>query len=171
MMSQRLRLATASDVDALVDILNGAVDWLKQRGSDQWSGPPWHSSEPLPGVEAQTTHVAEDAHRHIVGLMDISTVPDEDFWTAADGLSAALYVRHLAVDRSRNGRGIGAWMLKQADTMAARAGRRCLRLDAWKTNTALHRYYLAQGFEHLRTVEVPGRHSGALFQRLTTVEI
>jgi hypothetical protein len=43
-----------------------------------------------------------------------------------------------------------------------------LRLDAWRTNEALHAYYRKAGFQHVRTVEYPHRGSGALFQRATS---
>ncbi|MCX4387635.1 hypothetical protein OG777_11920 [Micromonospora peucetia] len=50
--------------------------------------------------------------------------------------------------------------------MAGRPGEEAyLRLNAWKANAALHCYYLGQGFRHVRTVDVPGRNSGALFER------
>lgn len=50
---------------------------------------------------------------------------------------------------------------------------RQLRLDAWMTNAALQRYYLRQGFQHVRTVREGGavnggpRVSGWLAQRAT----
>ncbi|MEU1238593.1 GNAT family N-acetyltransferase, partial [Micromonospora aurantiaca] len=72
---------------------------------------------------------------------------------------------HLAVDRSFSGHGVGAWMLNQAAQRAAHGGKKWLRLDAWKTNTRLHAYYRHHGFQQLRTVHVPGRGSGTLFQR------
>lgn len=48
---------------------------------------------------------------------------------------------------------------------AARAGKTWLRLDAWRTNTALHDYYRRHGFTDVRIVDLPWRGSGALFQR------
>ena len=38
-----------------------------------------------------------------------------------------------------------------------------LRLNAWTTNPALHRFYRSRGFQHVRTVAT--RISGARFQR------
>lgn len=56
-------------------------------------------------------------------------------------------------------------MWRYLDSRAAEEGAEWVRLDAWRTNTALHAYYLRHGFEHLRTVERAHRNSGALFQR------
>ena len=48
---------------------------------------------------------------------------------------------------------------------AEHAGRKWLRLDAWRTNTALHDYYRRHGFADVSTISLPWRGSGALFQR------
>ncbi len=61
------------------------------------------------------------------------------------------------------GQSLGAALLDWAAGRATEAGR--LRLDAWKTNAALHTYYTSLGFTHLRTVDLPHRRSGALFER------
>jgi hypothetical protein len=58
-------------------------------------------------------------------------------------------------------------MLDWAAARARETGKSWLRLDAWKTNLALHRYYRSQGFALLRVVDLPHRQSGALFQRST----
>jgi hypothetical protein len=41
----------------------------------------------------------------------------------------------------------------------------------WKTNIRLRDYSLRQGFQPVRTVEAPGRGSGALFQRAVAVSL
>lgn len=56
-------------------------------------------------------------------------------------------------------------MLAWAARRATRAGKPLLRLDAWKSNPGLHRYYLSQGFQLVRVVDLPHRRSGALFER------
>ena len=62
-------------------------------------------------------------------------------------------------------RALESALLDFAGEQAEAQGKPWVRLDCWRTNTALHAYYLARHFQHLRTVEVPGRGSGALFQR------
>jgi hypothetical protein len=56
-------------------------------------------------------------------------------------------------------------LLDWAAKRAAEASKRWLRLDAWKSNPGLHRYYAAQGFSLFRIVDLRHRESGALFQR------
>jgi GNAT superfamily N-acetyltransferase len=130
----------------------------------------WRADELLPGIDAGTVHLAE-ADGSTVGTMTLHEDHDEDLWTPADDPASALYLSHLGVVRSLGGHGIGAWMLAQATHQARRHGKRWLRLDARTTNTKLHAYYRQQGFHQIRTVDVPGNESGALFQRPTTATL
>ncbi|WP_392965462.1 hypothetical protein [Streptomyces sp. LN245] len=57
----------------------------------------------------------------------------------------ALCVHRMAVSRGAAG-GIGATILDWAGGHAAAQGKKWLRLDAWKDNEGLHRYYKAVGF-------------------------
>ncbi|WP_340559487.1 hypothetical protein [Streptomyces sp. GSL17-111] len=47
---------------------------------------------------------------------------------------------------------LGGRLLDWAGDRAWRAGAGWVRLDAWTSNERLHRYYLGQGFAHVRTV-------------------
>lgn len=81
---------------------------------------------------------------------------------------SALYVHRLVVTRRLAGAGLGGALLDWAAERAHRQGYRWLRLDAWRTNKGLLNYYRRLGWTHLRTVDAPGRFSGALFQRRTS---
>ncbi|MFF0147873.1 ribosomal protein S18 acetylase RimI-like enzyme [Amycolatopsis sulphurea] len=163
-MHLRLRPATEADLDALIAILNTTIPWLRERGLDQWYGIPWHAAELAPGVAAGIVYLATDDDGP-AATMTLDPEPDPEFWTVADDPHSALYLTHFAVDRGRGGQGIGTWMIDQALHRAAARGKRSVRLDAWKTNPGLQDYYRGQGFRHVRTMEVPGRGSGALFER------
>jgi GNAT superfamily N-acetyltransferase len=89
-----------------------------------------------------------------------------DLWTPAEAAEPALYAHKLTVARAYAGRGLGAELLDWAGTRAAEKGAIWLRLDVWTTNHELQRYYLEQGFTHVRTVVLSHNPSGALFQRL-----
>ncbi|MEU3710467.1 GNAT family N-acetyltransferase [Streptomyces catenulae] len=88
-----------------------------------------------------------------------------DLWTPEERADPALYVHKLTVDRRYAGSGLGGRILDWAGDRAARQGARWLRLDAWTTNAGLHRYYLRQGFQHVRTTADPDEVSGWLAQR------
>ncbi|GAA1747658.1 hypothetical protein GCM10009681_18540 [Luedemannella helvata] len=89
---------------------------------------------------------------------------DPDFWTPAEREQPSLYVSKLAVRRDRSGHELGTLLLDWCRARAYALGYTWVRLDAWKTNTRLHRYYLDRGSHYVRTCENPRRRSGALFQ-------
>jgi GNAT superfamily N-acetyltransferase len=89
-----------------------------------------------------------------------------DLWTPAEAAEPALYAHKLTVARTHAGQSLGVELLDWVGTRAADNGATWLRLDVWTTNYELQRYYLEQGFTHVRTVILSHNPSGALFQRL-----
>ncbi|MEU0662015.1 GNAT family N-acetyltransferase [Streptomyces lavendulocolor] len=82
-----------------------------------------------------------------------------------DKPDSALYAHRIIVRPTSNVSGLGTALLDWASKRASKFGKEWLRIDAWKTNAKLGRYYESQGFEHVRTVDLPHRNSGALYQR------
>ncbi len=76
-------------------------------------------------------------------------------------------MHRMAMSRTASGMDLGAVMLDWAAKRAAQRGKAWLRLDAWKDNAGLHRYYRDHGFDFVRKVDLGHRRSGALFQRAT----
>ena len=79
--------------------------------------------------------------------------------------SDALFVHSLAVRRNAGEHGIGNALLDFAGDQAARRQIPWVRWDCNKANEQLQAYYRRQGFSYLRTVDLPHRVSGTLFQR------
>ena len=98
-----------------------------------------------------------------VGTMTLSGEADPDFWTVAESRQPAVYVSKLAVTRADAG--LGALLLRWAVDAPPGSAVSGPGLDAWRANEQLHAYYRRRGWEHVRTVSLPYRRSGALFQR------
>ncbi|MEU6669550.1 GNAT family N-acetyltransferase [Streptomyces sp. NPDC046727] len=160
-----IQAARPGDLEQVEALWMEARRWLAGRGLDQWQYPPrrWRWVE---AIEAGDCHLVLRAGRP-VATITVDERADPEWWSADDP-SSALYVHDLAVSRAVAGQALGARLLDWASALAARRGKRWLRLDAWKTNGPLHRYYLEQGFALLRIVDLPHRNSGALFQRPAT---
>ncbi|WP_369077097.1 GNAT family N-acetyltransferase [Paractinoplanes maris] len=171
-MTVILRKATLKDFEALVGLREEARQWLIHKGTDQWQ-PKTTGRLSLDQVRSGiarsiaqgTCYVALDGE-DLVGTITVDKFADPEFWTDDDNPNDALYAHRMIVGRHFAGKGIGAQMLDYASKLAPAAGKRWLRLDAWRTNDALHRYYTGVGFDHVRTVNLHHRGSGALFQRL-----
>ncbi len=149
-----------------------AVAWLAVLGEEQWQ--PEAMARVVPGrddgrgleagVERHEVVLVLDEGR-VVGTLTVDDYADPEFWTVDDDPSSALYVHRMVVARRDAGRGIGSVMLDWAADVASGRGLSWLRLDAWRSNQRLHAYYQRAGFTHVRTVDLPHRGSGALFQR------
>ncbi|MFG2848289.1 GNAT family N-acetyltransferase [Kitasatospora sp. NPDC048296] len=158
-----MRTATPDELPMVEGLLIGAGEWLAALGSDQWQFPP-RRERLLDSMSRGECFLAlRDGSP--VGTLTVDEQADPEFWESGDEPEAALYVHRMAIARDVAGQAVGARMLDWAAARAAAAGKPRLRLDAWKTNPGLHRYYQGQGFTLVRTVDLPHRQSGALFER------
>ena len=165
-----LSIAEEEHIAIVIQLLDEAADWLhKVKRSDQWPRPhpaPHKRYERLSqGITARRTWIGW------VGDTPMATITAEEkgdpvLWTEEELAEPATYIHRMVVSRDYAGRALGAELLTWAGQRAARRyGARWIRLDAWTTNTALHSYYLLQGFEFIRYSNTPANPSGALFQK------
>lgn len=165
MTDLRIRAARPDELGTVEDLLTDASAWLASRGIDQWQFPP-HRDRIMRALDRGECFLAFMDGR-AVGTLQVDAFADPEFWTPDDQPDTALYVHRMAVRRDAAGAGIGAAMLDWAADRAVAAGKPWLRLDAWKDNPGLHRFYQGTGFTLVRIVDLPHRGSGALFQRPT----
>ncbi|MFF3166132.1 GNAT family N-acetyltransferase [Streptomyces sp. NPDC003273] len=158
-----IRPGRVDELGSVEALLQGASAWLASRGIDQWQYPP-HRDRIVTALERGVCFLAfEDGEP--IATIQVDDFADPEFWGPEDDPGAALYVHRMAISRGAAGRGVGRELLDWATDRAAEQGKQWLRLDAWKDNEGLHRYYEGSGFTLLRIVDLPHRRSGALFQR------
>ena len=161
-----IRRASITDLPVVLGVLREAQDWLHGRGCDQWpDGSPNFGPDRIGAQIGRGEFWIASDEAGPVATIAMSTDGDPDFWTDGELAEPAVYLSKAAVVRRRAGEGVGALVLRWVTDKATRDGVKWLRLDAWRTNEALHDYYRRQGWAYLRTVDTPGRKSGALFQR------
>ncbi|MFF4064577.1 GNAT family N-acetyltransferase [Streptomyces sp. S501] len=165
--------ARPSDVTKLLAFREEAASWLTRLGSDQWQRP-YPADRLLATIEAGSVFMVMDG---AVTAATITLTPDveEGLWTEEELAEPSAFITKLTVARTHAGQNLGGRLLDWASDRAYRTGAKWLRLDAWTTNEALQRYYLGQGFHHVRTVREGGavnggpRVSGWLAQRPTAL--
>ena len=163
--------AQPGDLSKLLAFREEAAAWLRELGSDQWSRP-YPADRLLATIESGTVFMVQDGD---VTAATITLTPEAEagLWTASELSEPSLFINKLTVARTHAGQNLGGRLLDWAGDRAYRASAKWLRLDAWTTNEGLQRYYLRQGFEHVRTVLEGGavnggpRVSGWLAQRPT----
>lgn len=145
-------------------VRDDAGEWLATKGTDQYRG----------GLDLVRVHanIDSDLDRcpfvgweidgRVMAMMALIE-PEAEFWTAEELAEPQVYISRFFV--VEHGKGYGSALLEAVIDRARREGKRWMRLNCWSTNTKLHQYYVNHGFIHVRTCDVPGRMSGALFQR------
>jgi GNAT superfamily N-acetyltransferase len=159
-----VRPARADELETVASLWQEAAAWLAERGLDQWQYPPRHESIARNIAAGDECWLAEHDGQ-VVATITLDRHADLEFWQPEDDPDAALYVHRMVVARSSAGLDLGSALLDWACRRTAAAGKRWVRLDAWRTNPGLHRYYEGQGFSPVRIVDLAHRGSGALYQR------
>lgn len=165
----KITAATPEDLARLLAFREEAASWLSALGTDQWSRP-YPADRLLATIEAGTVFMLRD-DEFTAGTITLTNEAEPGLWSDAELSEASMFINKLTVAREYAGRNVGGKLIDWAGDRAYRAGAKWLRLDAWTTNDALQRYYLRQGFTHVRTVReghaVNGgpRVSGWLAQR------
>ncbi|GAA3780494.1 GNAT family N-acetyltransferase [Streptomyces phyllanthi] len=147
----RIRPGSPADAQAILDMLDGAVVWMNERGNtEQWGTTPY-SRKPggVERIERYTTendpYVAE-LDGTPVGAVVLDSGPSPQMPIAPAG-EPERYVRLLISDRRYAGRGIGAALLAHAVEETRRAGVELLRVDCWAGGGGeLVAYYERNGF-------------------------
>ncbi|GAA2210129.1 hypothetical protein GCM10009850_055880 [Nonomuraea monospora] len=168
-----LRRAEPADLSGVLTLLADTAEWLHTQGVRQWPRGGFGAERIEPLIEERVLFLLDDELRYLdpdesappVATIALDDHADPEFWTPADDPGAALYIHKLAVARPWSGSGLGDALLDWACAAAFSAGLPWLRLDCAKGNPRLQGYYRERGFRHVRTVDLPHRSSGALFQR------
>jgi ribosomal protein S18 acetylase RimI-like enzyme len=161
-----IRRAVPADLSTVLAVVRSVARWLHSEGYDQWpDGSPSLSGPRLYAQIRRGEFWLVSSGADPAAVIAVSRAGDADFWTPGELAEPAAYISKAAVVRRFAGAGTGAMMLRWASDLAAAEGARWVRFDVWKTNADLQAYYRCQGWDYLRTVDAPGRNSGALFQR------
>ncbi|NGO48644.1 GNAT family N-acetyltransferase [Streptomyces ureilyticus] len=148
-----------------------AEEWLANAGIDQWRAPGFRDralAKWQVDITEGRTWVVPDGNGELLGTVTLAR-PDLDFWAKADEPDSAVYVAKLITARAAAGQQLGGRMLDWAGAVARSQQLPWVRLDVWRGNTKLQRYYLNEGFEHVRTEAPPHRLSGWMAQRSSAV--
>lgn len=156
--------AVLADLPEIKRLWISAGRRLAAKGIDQWQYP-LNENSMMNAIRRGDCWLAIAEDGAVAGTVIIDDFADPEFWTDEDDPDSAVYVHRMIVDSRFSGQQIGRSMLALANRKAMARGREFVRLDAWRTNSELHEYYLGQGFALVRVVELPHRRSGALFQR------
>ncbi|MGB3330826.1 MAG: GNAT family N-acetyltransferase [Thermomicrobiales bacterium] len=158
------------DRDAVLALLDAAVEWLVARGqTDQWGTEPW-SSRPAAVerigdlIQEGDLWLAVGPAEAIVGAMIVNEAPMPYIEPAEE---RELYVRLLVSDPRHRGANIGGSLLDRAKDIAHQRGIALLRVDCFAgADGSLVRYYESQGFRPVSPFAVKEWPGMLLAQRI-----
>jgi GNAT superfamily N-acetyltransferase len=162
------RAVDEDDVQAVAKLWIMSARWIASRGLDQWQYPVRVESI-LSDLQDRILWVVQDGDRP-VGTITVDNVAEPQYWFPSDDPADALYVHRMVTDESVKGRRLGVALLDWVARSATAQNLSWVRLDAWRTNILLHKYYQSVGFDLVRVVVDPSG-SGACFQRNSSVQL
>jgi len=160
--------ATVDQQPIVIQLIDEAAAWLRQKNIDQWAEP-WpnraeRDERVKRGLERGETWLVLEG-RTPAATMTICRDPIPHVWREL-GRGDAIYIHRLVVSRKYAGQDLGGVMVDWAvQRERARRPVEWVRVDVWTTNTVLHAYYKKQGFISCGQCPDPQYPSGALFQK------
>jgi GNAT superfamily N-acetyltransferase len=169
---------TEQDAETIIELIDGAAEWLRLQDTDQWARP-W----PHPAGRRQRIidGLANGGHTWIVedGDIPVASVSITNkgnglLWQPGELRTRAVYLHRLVINRKYAGIGLGAAILDWAAHYGRRAYRaKVVRIDVWQDNLRLHDYYRRRGFTPpgggsepvIRVADKAEYPAGAVFQR------
>lgn len=147
--------ASAADVPAAQRLVDGARQWLRSRGIDQWQDQVPDAVLLRDAEQGRLFVVRQD--RVVVAMVTVSDSDSETWGVEGD---PAVYVHRLAVAQTHRGSRLGQRLLVWVGQRAAERGAASVRLDCATDNPGLRRFYEEQGFRHVRDVTVSALDGG-----------
>ncbi len=146
-MLPSLRLATTTDLPAIMELVRRVVPVMNAAGNWQWTTE--YPNEAVFGRDIARQHLWVAELNGQVAAVAALTHNDQDAeyaqadWDAAE---PALVTHRLAVDPAAQGHGLAAALLRHAEVLAAAQGLRTMRVDTNSENVATQRLFPKLGY-------------------------
>jgi predicted N-acetyltransferase YhbS len=156
----QIRKAIPDDIAPVTRLLNACAASMREAGLDQWDEVYPNEGVVAADVAAGTLFVAV-LDDECAGTICLNEMQSPEYaplaWTPADRV---LVVHRLAVDPTKQRRGVGIELMRFSHHHAAEAGYDAIRLDAYRPNHGALRFYEQLGYRLVGEVRFP-RRSGA----------
>jgi GNAT superfamily N-acetyltransferase len=156
-----LRLATADDIPALLDLLSRIIPIMRDSGNFQWD-------EHYPNATVFEQDIARQQlwlaliDGAIAGVAALTEDQEPEYAQVGFDLNERAIVTHrLAVDPAFRGQGVAVALLNQAEQLAHERGIHFLRVDTNSENQSTQRLFPKLGYRYAGTISLsfrPGLH-------------
>jgi RimJ/RimL family protein N-acetyltransferase len=155
MMSEfKASRARLEDTEAVKQLLVRTAQWLKSKGSTQWSGllegEDYHDiAGAIQRGDVYVFHLGEVLAGTVILLQQPSSW-DRELW-GDEGHELSVYLHRLAINRDFGGTDLGTRIMRWAESGIRFPGKDRIRLDCIADNPVLNRFYSGLGYEFTGT--------------------
>jgi ribosomal protein S18 acetylase RimI-like enzyme len=148
-MSPVIRLASPTDIPAILSLVRKVVPLMQATGNQQWSMDYPNQEVFQQDIERQHLWVAE-LNGEVAAVAALTNNDQDPEYAQADWDAAepALVTHRLAVDPDAQGSGLAVALLQHAETLAHQLGLKTLRVDTNSENKATQRLFPKLGYRY-----------------------
>lgn len=151
-----IRIATPSDIDALLNITKACAKHMISNNIFQWNEHYPNKSAFENDVQRNELYVLEDASK-LIGCIVISTHMDEEYkpikWLTENKNN--IYIHRVAVHPKYQGKGYAQQLMRYAESFGKDNGYTSIRLDTFSQNTRNQKFYDKRGYKKLGSIYFP----------------
>ncbi|QJX46501.1 GNAT family N-acetyltransferase [Hymenobacter taeanensis] len=148
-MPVHIRLATSTDIPAILGLVRRVVPLMQASGNQQWSAEYPNEEVFQRDIERQHLWLAElDGQVAAVAALTNNDQDPEYAQADWDPAEPALVTHRLAVDPAAQGSGLAVALLQHAETLATQLGLKTLRVDTNSENLATQRLFPKLGYRY-----------------------
>ncbi|WP_300381673.1 GNAT family N-acetyltransferase [Clostridium sp.] len=153
------RKSTEKDLENIMNIINGAKEFLKGNNIEQWQNGYPNEEVILGDIENGYSYVLEDKES-ILGTAAISFDVEETYDEIYDGewISLGKYgvIHRIAVDRNLKIKGIGTEIIKRCEEICLDKGIRNIKIDTHEDNIAMQKLLKKNKFIYCGVIYLEG---------------
>lgn len=140
-----IRLATETDLDAIMGIVKEVIEEMAERGSVQWSSSYPSREDFLRDIKRSELYVYEQ-REDITGMCTFSHTGHKEYGEIPFTTTNALTIKRLAVSPSQRNRGISHQFMAAILQLADETKKAAINGDTFKNNPDAQKFFLKHGF-------------------------
>lgn len=163
------RKSTEKDVKDIINIINGAKEFLKNNKVNQWQEGYPNEEVILEDIEKGYSYVLEDKGI-ILGTMALSFDGESTYEKIYEGqwLSNGAYgvIHRIAVNREINIKGIGTELIKKSEEICLEKGIRNIKIDTHEDNISMQKLLEKNNFKYCGVIYLEDNIKRIAFEKV-----
>ncbi len=154
----KLQIATEADIDAIMQLIQAAILKRKQEGSEQWQDGYPNINVIQDDIKKEFGYIALNNDLNVVAYYALIFEP-EPAYDSIEGnwITNYLVIHRLAVNQSNPIKGLGTWMLQQAEAISLKNQIFSIKVDTNFDNIPMLKVFNNLGYQYCGEVYFRGK--------------